>query len=105
MSGDGRPPTTRTFPMEPLASELYAKSGGAGYGLAQAEFNAILGRIACKYLPNSTDTTDGGALHTLLSSLHVEDLALARACAAGNDDAWQELLTRYQQILSRAALG
>jgi len=105
MSGDGRPPTTRTFPMEPLASELYAKSGGAGYGLAQAEFNAILGRIACKYLPDSTDTTDGGALHALLSSLHVEDLALARACAAGNDDAWQELLTRYQQILSRAALG
>jgi RNA polymerase sigma-70 factor, ECF subfamily len=108
MSGDPQPPTPRTLPIEPLASELYAKSGAARYGLALAEFTAILGRIACKYLPDGGDggdSTDRTALHALLNSLHVEDLALARACAAGNDEAWQELLTRYQETLSRAALG
>ncbi len=102
MSGEPRPPTTRTFPIEPLASELYAKSGAARFGLPLAEFTAILGLIAGKYLPDGADET---ALHALLNSLHIEELALARACAAGNDEAWQELLTRYQETLSRAALG
>jgi len=102
MSGDSRPPTTRRFPIEPLASELFAKSGAARYGLALAEFTAILERIACKYLP---DSTEEAVVQALLSSLHVEELALARGCAAGNDEAWQELLTRYQETLARAALG
>jgi RNA polymerase sigma-70 factor (ECF subfamily) len=101
MSGDAGPPKTRAFPTEPLASRLYAKSGAARFGLPPAEFTAILGQIAGKYLPEADDA----ALHTLLNSLHVEELALARACAAGNEEAWQELLTRYQEILSRAALG
>jgi RNA polymerase sigma-70 factor (ECF subfamily) len=102
MSGDARPPTTRTFPIEPLASELYAKSGAERYGLPPAEFTAILWQIAGKYLPEGADES---ALHTLLNSLHIDELGLARACAAGNDEAWQELLTRYQETLSRAALG
>jgi RNA polymerase sigma-70 factor, ECF subfamily len=102
MSADPRPPTTRTFPIEPLASELYGKSGAARFGLGAAEFTAILGQIAGKYL---ADGADESALHTLLNSLHIEELALARACAAGNDEAWQELLTRHQETLSRAALG
>jgi RNA polymerase sigma-70 factor, ECF subfamily len=102
MSGDSQPPTARMLPSEPLASQLYAKSGAARYGLPPVEFAAILGRIACKYLP---DGADEAALHALLESLQVQDLALARACAAGNDEAWQELLTRYQEILSRAALA
>ena len=55
MSGDARPPKTRTFPIEPLASELYAKSGAARYGLPPAEFTAILGQIAGKYLPDDAD--------------------------------------------------
>jgi RNA polymerase sigma-70 factor (ECF subfamily) len=108
MSGDPQPRTPRTLPIEPLASELYAKSGAARYGLALAEFTAVLGRIACKYLPEGADggdSTDRTALHALLNSLHVEDLALARACAAGNGEAWQEMLTRYEETLSRAALG
>lgn len=102
MSGDTRTPKTRTFPIEPLAPELYAKSGAARFGLLPEEFTGILGQIAAKYL---TDAADEAALHALLNSLHIEELALARACAAGNDEAWQALLTRYQEILSRAALG
>jgi RNA polymerase sigma-70 factor (ECF subfamily) len=102
MIGDAQPPAARMLPSEPLALQLYVRSGAARYGLPQAEFTAILVRVACKYLPEGADAA---ALHTLLDSLHIEDLALARACAAGNDEAWQEFLTRYQQILARAALG
>jgi RNA polymerase sigma-70 factor len=105
MSGNAQPPPARTLPSEPLASELYVKSGAARFSLPQAEFTAILGQIAAKYLPDGADRADGVALRALLESLHIEDLALARACAAGNHQAWQELLTRYQQILSRAAMG
>jgi len=39
----------------------------------------------------------------LVKSLHIEELVLARACSAGNDAAWDALLSRYRTDLYRAA--
>lgn len=41
----------------------------------------------------------------LCLSLHVEELALARGCAAGNERAWEDFLSRYRERLHRAARG
>jgi RNA polymerase sigma-70 factor, ECF subfamily len=38
-----------------------------------------------------------------LSALHVEDLALARRCAAGDEQAWDEFVREYRPVLYRAA--
>lgn len=38
-----------------------------------------------------------------LSSLHLEDLALACACAAGHDDAWEHFIREHRPLLYRAA--
>jgi RNA polymerase sigma-70 factor len=42
-------------------------------------------------------------LEDYLSSLHVEDLALAAACAAGCESAWEHFFATYRQYLYSAA--
>jgi RNA polymerase sigma factor (sigma-70 family) len=38
-----------------------------------------------------------------MTALHVEDLALARQCAAGDEKAWERFVLEYRPILYRAA--
>jgi RNA polymerase sigma-70 factor (ECF subfamily) len=80
----------------PLAAELYRKSGGQEIGLSAAEFSALLCAISAKYLPAAATAGDQKAL---LSSLRIEDLALAHACAAGHEGAWEVFLTRFREKL------
>src|SRR5262245_57619934 len=42
-------------------------------------------------------------LERYLASLHLEDLALACACAAGDDTAWQYFMREERPVLYRAA--
>ncbi len=41
---------------------------------------------------------------TFCSTLRVEELALARACAEGNERAWQDFISRYRQKMHSMAL-
>ena len=52
--------------------------------------------IARKYLPADASRRDLSELYT---SLRAEELALARACAAGHEHAWEVFLTRYREKL------
>jgi RNA polymerase sigma-70 factor (ECF subfamily) len=81
--------------------ELYAKSGAARFGIGEADFAAILDAICGKYLSRAEEKQ----LQQFLAGLRVHELALARGCAAGNDAAWTEFLTRYRAFLYDAALG
>ena len=83
-----------------LFSDLYRKAGAERFGLTQVEFSRILEEVGAKYLP--ADATQAEVLE-FYSSLKVEELALARACAAGNDAAWDVLLVRYREKLYDAA--
>ena len=83
-------------------SELYEKSGGKKYNLAEPEFADIVVAIAEKYLPARPSDSD---IRELCISLRVEELALARACAAGNELAWQDFMLRYREKLHDAALA
>ena len=85
----------------PAVRELFAKSGGDRYGLSENDFHCILEQVAAKYVP------DAGAeqQQRFWSELKLEELALARACAAGHEYAWQVFLTRYREKLYDIARG
>lgn len=84
-----------------LRPELCAKSGCEKFGLTSENFGAILGEVAAKYLPSETNQVEA---HAFLLTLRVEELALARACAAGADAAWDVFLVRYREKLYHSAL-
>jgi len=81
--------------LESLA-ELYRKSGAEEFGLTLENFSGIIREIAEKYLPAGASAYER---HELIVSLRVEELALARACAAGHERAWEVFLRRYREKL------
>ena len=84
-----------------LLADLYAKSGCEKIGLSRESFAAILCEVATKYLPAETNQPEA---RTFLLTLRVDELALARACAAGHNAAWELFLTRYREKLFLSAL-
>ena len=104
MSGSTQsvPAHARLAGLEPLIAELFERSGAARYGIAPPEFERVLNAIAAKYLP--VEAAREGA-RELLVTLRVEELALARACAAGDEGAWQDFLTKFREKLYDAALA
>jgi RNA polymerase sigma-70 factor (ECF subfamily) len=83
------------------ASELFAKSGGQRYGLTQEEFVVVLEQVAQKYIPSAPQPQRV----QFWCELKLEELALARACAAGHEAAWEVFLTRYRERLYDIARG
>ena len=81
--------------------DLFAKSGAQGYGLTEQQFLVILQQVAAKYVPGAA----AERCQQFWRELRLEELALARACAAGHDRAWQVFLTRYREKLYDIARG
>src|ERR1035438_2413080 len=94
------------------AMALYERSGAAAYGVSAEQFAGILDEILRKYLPhNSAQNSAPNPAHAsaeqkadFCAGLRLEELALARACAAGNERAWQDFISRYRQKLHSMAL-
>src|SRR5207302_2603049 len=80
---------------------LYEKSGGERYGLTLQAFGVVLEQVAVKYVPQASQQQK----LEFWRDLKLEELALARACAAGHDAAWQAFLTRYREKLYDIARG
>src|ERR1700690_488549 len=74
-------------------TEIYRKSGGVEFGLSREQFDAVLREIAGKYLPAEAGDRERDELY---ASLRAGELALARACAEGNERAWEIFLQRYR---------
>ena len=83
-----------------IAAALYARSGASAYGLSAGQFAAILDEILRKQVSSPSP----GQRADFCAALRLEELALARACAAGNDLAWQDFISRYRQKLHSMAL-
>jgi len=90
-----------------LLEELWQECDGASCGLERGEFNQIL-------LDVGTAPNYGLAAGTAASrqqqaayfrALRLGDLVLARACAAGNERAWERFVAIYRQPLVRAAIA
>lgn len=76
--------------------DLYGKSGAAEFEISREQFAGILQNIAGKYLPASASQQK---TLRLWSSLKLEELVLARACAAGHERAWETFMARYRAKL------
>ncbi len=93
-----------------VAAALYERSGAAAYGVTTDEFAAILDEILRKQVVQSRDAGPNVSGVTaqqksdFYAALRLEELALARACAAGNERAWQDFISRYRQKLHSMAL-
>ena len=85
---------------EALFADLYRQAGAERFNLTQQEFSRILEEVGAKYLPADAGQAEAVELYR---SLRVEELALARACAAGNNAAWDVFLVRYREKLYDAA--
>ncbi|HYU47008.1 MAG TPA: sigma-70 family RNA polymerase sigma factor [Terriglobales bacterium] len=94
------PGSTQSGREEGVAQDLYQRSGAAAYGMSAGQFAAILEEIQRKYLPDAS--TEQAA--EFCANLRLEELALARACAAGHEGAWQDFISRYRQKLHTMAL-
>jgi RNA polymerase sigma-70 factor (ECF subfamily) len=90
-----------------LLEELWRECDAAAWGLVLGEFNEILVRVG-------TEQNYGLAQGAIASrrqqaaffrGLRLADLALARACANGNERAWEHFLALYRQPLVRAAIA
>jgi len=84
-----------------LLAELHAKSGCETFGLTREALGMILFEVGAKYCG---ELESEAAVRTFFLSLRIDELALARACAAGADRAWELFLTRYREKLYLSAL-
>jgi RNA polymerase sigma-70 factor (ECF subfamily) len=82
------------------AQELFARCGGEKFGISVEDLRHILFQVGCKYLCAADSPA---AARRLFDTLHLEELVLARACAAGNEAAWEAFLLRYREKLYSAA--
>jgi RNA polymerase sigma-70 factor (ECF subfamily) len=84
-----------------LLPELHPKSGCEKIGLTREAFGEILCEVGSKQAASGCSEIE---LRTFFLSLRVDELALARACAAGSNSAWEIFLTRYREKLYFSAL-
>jgi RNA polymerase sigma-70 factor (ECF subfamily) len=78
-----------------IAAELHGKCAAAKFNLSCEELARILDEIARKFAA----TSQPAQLREFCFSLKIEELVLARACAAGNERAWETFMVRYREKL------
>ena len=85
----------------PAAARLYVRAGAGWWNLAVESFAGALERSAAKRFAGANP--DPETVDRYLESLELEDLALACACAEGNETAWNKFVSRYREELYAAA--
>jgi RNA polymerase sigma-70 factor (ECF subfamily) len=90
-----------------LLDELWRECNGASLGLQWGEFNEILLGVGASQNfglaeGKSASRQQQGAY---FRGLKLGDLVLARACAAGNERAWECFIATYREPLVRAAIA
>ena len=90
-----------------VLDDLWRECDASTWGLARTEFDEILSTIGAAQnfgLPSETVATRQQQT-AWFRSLKLNDLVLARACAAGNERAWERFVGIYEQSLIRAAIA
>ncbi|HVH89512.1 MAG TPA: sigma-70 family RNA polymerase sigma factor [Terriglobales bacterium] len=83
------------------AAELYDRSGASAYSISQEQFLDILRRVVSR-----TEEVTGATpeeIAAFLSSLRIDELALAHGCVGGDQHAWDVFLTRYRESIYQSA--
>src|SRR5882672_4805126 len=84
-----------------LAARLFSRAGADRWGVTLEVFARALATSAAS--AGGDREVGPRELARLLESLHLEDLALAVACAAGNDAAWEHFMREFRPVLYRSA--
>jgi RNA polymerase sigma-70 factor (ECF subfamily) len=84
-----------------LVERLYLQADGARWRLSRDRFADALDASARQ--AQGSDDRDPAALARHLGALHLQDLALACACAEGDEGAWEHFVLEYRPTLYRAA--
>lgn len=84
-----------------LVEKLYAQAQAPRWGLSLERFALSLERSVTKRF--AAESPPRQKVEDYLGSLHLEDLALACACAAGCESAWEHFFATYRQYLYSAA--
>src|SRR6266404_1317092 len=84
-----------------LVNQLFTDSGAQSWGLERDVFAAALEQSARKRF--SAGSPGSVQLEEYLSTLHLQDLALACACAEGRSDAWDYFVSNFRGYLRSAA--
>ena len=84
-----------------VVEELHAAAGCARWTVSRECFAAALRRSAEKRFRGAR--VSSAELETYLRALHLEDLALACACSAGIEPAWEFFVSQYRLGLHAAA--
>jgi RNA polymerase sigma factor (sigma-70 family) len=84
-----------------VVQRLYARSQATRWGLTLDQFQRSLEASVAHEFGGRNPAP--GDVERYLSALHLDDLALAAACAAGLDAAWDHFVVEYRPALYRAA--
>ena len=97
-------PAAASDALEQAIERLWQTSQAQSFGFSRGQFTAMLVHAGeTQKWGAAGDSASAEAKAAFLRSLKVDDLVLARACAAGNEAAWETFLTRYREVLYRAA--
>lgn len=86
----------RETPLSPQMAAFYERSRAAEFGITAEQFAALLREVAARHAPAM-------ACEDFCGNLRLEDLALARACAAGHERAWEIFMQRFREKLYTVA--
>lgn len=81
-----------------LVAETFRRSGAARWGLREDELGAALEASV-----QSGAGSSNADVRRYVERLHVEDLALACACALGREPAWDHFVLQHRPVLYRAS--
>src|SRR5437868_6248831 len=84
-----------------LAAELFERSGGSAYALSLEQFAVILQHVVSR--TEGMSRANKQQVGSFLSTLKLDELALAHGCAAGNQHAWDVFLTKYRESIYQSA--
>ncbi len=90
-----------------LLDELWRASDAAAWGLEREDFDRYMSEagIAQNFGLDPEVAATPRQQVEFFHGLRLNDLVLARACAAGNDRAWEQFISLHQKPLIRAAIA
>jgi len=84
-----------------VVAGLWRRAEAKRWALAEPDFGAALGRSAAQRFRDHAPSER--ELEQYFDSLHLDDLALACACARGSESAWEHFVREFRPILLRMA--
>jgi len=92
-------------PVADALAAIWQASGGERFGLVYSQFEELMLEVATSshwgLAPDAP--ASAGMQADFLNSIRARELVLARACAMGNETAWELFLTEYRETLYSAA--